>query len=330
MEFGPPTRSMGREPPTDGRARAGLFAADFIAGGVAGVVADSVVHPIDTVKARMQVQARGAPPYNSMLHAFRLIVAGEGVRRGLYAGYGAVLAGTIPTHAIMFATYKLFKRGVEPGVADGALPVMDFGCGAAGEVLALAPYVPAEVVAKRMQVAAVGPARDYRSIAHAFRVIHATEGGVRGLYAGLFSTMLRDVPFTAIQFSLFTSGKDIHYRWTARPELNNFEATVLGFAVGGIGAAATNPADVVKTRLMTQSTGADRQYRGIAHCFQKIFAEEGISGFAKGIVPRVAWVAPASAITLAVYERVSRSLYSSIVPDYLVQETIDSQGEATG
>jgi solute carrier family 25 (mitochondrial S-adenosylmethionine transporter), member 26 len=299
---------MGREPPVPPGGHAWAVTADMIAGGVAGVVADSVVHPIDTVKARMQV-ARGVR-YTSMRHAVRQIVATAGVRRGLYAGYGAVLAGTVPTHAIMFAVYKALKRAAEPGVADSALPAVDFACGAAGEVAALAPYVPAEVVAKRMQVAAVGPARDYRSTRHALRIIYATEG-VRGLYAGLAPTMLRDVPFTAIQFSLFTWGKDLHRRLTGRQTMGDGEVTLLGFVVGAVGAAATNPADVVKTRLMTQASGADRAYRGVLHCFRRIIAEEGMTGLAKGVVPRVTWIAPASAITLAVFERVSRSLNPS-------------------
>lgn len=302
---------MGREPPVADGDGTRALACDLLAGGAAGVVADSLVHPIDTVKARMQVApthgTRGAR-YTSMSHAFRAIAAEEGVRRGLYAGYGAVLAGTAPTHAIMFAAYKYLKRGAEPHVGDTALPVVDFVCGAVGELLALVPYVPAEVVAKRMQVAAVGPARDYTSTPQALRVIYATEG-YRGLYAGLAPTMLRDVPYTAIQFSLFTGGKDLHCRLTGRQELSNTEATVLGFVVGGIGAAATNPADVVKTRLMTQGRGADRAYRGVMHCFTRILQEEGFAGLAKGVMPRIAWTAPASAITLAVYEGVSKRLH---------------------
>lgn len=305
---------MGREPAVPPEKQRWIFASDLVAGGIAGVAADSIIHPIDTVKARMQVahSRPGEPPrYRSLLHGFRRIAAEEGVRRGLYAGYGAVLAGTLPTHAIMFATYKSFKRAAEPHSSDEALPVVDFVCGAAGEVLALAPYVPAEVVAKRMQVATLGPARNYRSTFHALRVIQKTEG-FRGLYTGLTSTMLRDVPFTAIQFSLFTSCKDVHSRWTSRPQLTSVEATGLGFAVGVVAAALTNPADVVKTRLQTQPCGSERKYRGIVHCLQRIVREEGVAGLAKGVGPRIMWVAPGSAITLGVYEAASRSIQQRI------------------
>lgn len=302
---------MGRELPVSDGSEAWVFASDLVAGGVAGVAADTVMHPVDTIKARMQAtRAKGRHPsmQGSMFTIFRRIVVQEGVTRGLYAGFGAVLAGTIPTHAIMFASYKSLKRAAETAIAnDSALPYADFACAAGCELFALAPYVPAEVVAKRMQIAALGSSRNYKSTAHAVRVIHEREG-IRGLYAGLWPTMLRDVPFTAIQFSLFTAGKDLHHRVTNRSSLTNTEATVLGFIVGTIGAAATNPADVVKTRLQTQASGAHGKYKGVLHCFERIFLEEGMAGFARGIVPRMVWVAPASAITLSVYEAVSRSL----------------------
>jgi solute carrier family 25 (mitochondrial S-adenosylmethionine transporter), member 26 len=301
---------MGREAPVLDGDHARTFAADLVAGGIAGVVADSIIHPVDTVKARMQVMRAlpgRSPKYASMADGFRTIARKEGVWRGLYAGYGTVLLGTIPTHGIMFAVYKMLKRSAEPQVDDSSLALVDFAAAAGGEAIALVPYVPAEVVAKRMQIAGLGPARDYRSTSHALRVIHATEG-VRGLYSGLGSTVLRDVPFAAIQLTLFSTGKDMHRRFTGQADLSDMEATGLGFIVGIIGAAATNPADVVKTRLQTQAAGSERKYHGILHCFRRIVAEEGLVGLTRGMVPRIAWVAPGSAITLAVYERVSRSL----------------------
>jgi hypothetical protein len=283
------------------------------------VVADTIIHPIDTVKARMQVMRTlpgSVPKYASMVDGFRKIIRGEGVRRGLYAGYGTVLLGTFPTHGIMFAVYKSLKRTAEPQVADRELTLVDFAAAAGSEAFALIPYVPTEVVAKRMQIAGLGPARDYRSTSHAFRVIRASEG-MRGLYSGLGSTVLRDVPFTAIQLSLFSFGKDALQRATGRPELANSEATGLGFVVGIIGAAATNPADVVKTRLQTQAAGSERKYHGILHCFRRIISEEGLTGLTRGMGPRVAWVAPGSAITLAVYEAASRSLRPAPPPPLL-------------
>eukprot|EP00168_Porphyra_purpurea_P018640 TRINITY_DN7054_c0_g1_i1.p3 TRINITY_DN7054_c0_g1~~TRINITY_DN7054_c0_g1_i1.p3 ORF type:complete len:133 (-),score=53.50 TRINITY_DN7054_c0_g1_i1:314-712(-) len=77
-----------------------------------------------------------------------------------------------------------------------------------GEAIALATYVPTEVIAKRMQVAAVGPGRHYRNALHAFSSIARVEGP-RGLYAGAAATALRDIPFTAVQLALYEAGKSL-------------------------------------------------------------------------------------------------------------------------
>lgn len=298
---------MGREARVEPSEAKWVITGDLIAGGLAGLCCDLVLHPVDTVKCRLQAQ-KGPPfRYRSMIHGFRSIFAQEGIRRGLYAGFGAVLAGSIPTHAIMFATYKSVKRTAEVGAPDAQLPLIDLASGAIGEVCALPTYTPAEVIAKRMQVAALGPARNYRSTVHAARVIHATEG-YSGLFAGLWPTMLRDVPYTALQFSLFTHAKDYYRLLVDRPYLHDAEATGLGFVVGAIAATLTNPFDVVKTRMQIQASGSERMYHSVAHCFRRMITEEGFMSLTRGVVPRVMWVAPGSAITLGVFEAVSRYL----------------------
>lgn len=285
--------------------------ADLVAGAAAGLACDLVLHPVDTVKSRLHVQ-RGPPfKYHSMLHGFRLIAQQEGIRRGLYAGFGAVLTGTIPTHAVMFAGYKAVKRRSEEGIYDEhSLAAVDLASGAFGEVCALPFYVPAEVIAKRMQVATLGPARNYNSTVHAARSIYMTEGA-GGLMSGFWPTMLRDVPYTALQFSLFTMCKDSWKFHFGKRELSNVEATGLGVFVGAIAATATNPFDVIKTRFMTQGTGSERKYYSITQCVRRIIAEEGVAALWRGLLARVLWVGPGSGITLAVYERMSRYLKAS-------------------
>lgn len=286
-----------------------MVAIDAFAGAIAGVCADGLMHPADTLKARLQSQ-RGPPfKYNSTWHAFQTIVAKEGIRRGLYAGFSAVLLGTIPTHAIMFATYKSTQRGVEPKVSDEYVPAVDFAAGAFGELCSLVTYMPAEVVAKRLQVAGAGlglVGRNYNSTFHALRVIHRTEG-VPGLYTGVFSTLLRDVPYTAMQFAMFEKGKRVLSQ-DRQQDISDWEAGVLGLGVGAVAAVLTNPMDVVKTRMQVQMPGTSRQYRNAGHCFTRIVQEEGLAALISGVGPRVLWVAPSSAITLSVYEAVSRHL----------------------
>ncbi|EME31823.1 Probable S-adenosylmethionine carrier 2, chloroplastic [Galdieria sulphuraria] len=282
----------------------GLWAvfSDILAGGVAGFAADSVVHPIDTVKARLQFQQGSNLKYRGMLHAFTTIIKEEGVRKGLYTGVDAVLLGSVPSHAITFGVYHLVKRTTEPRLkSTELLPLVDLAAGALSEVAALSTYVPAEVAAKRMQTAKLGFSREYVSALHAFRMIVRTEG-IRGLYVGFLPTMLRDVPFTSLQFAFFEQVKILWRSFAHRSSLNNTETYVSGSFAGGLAAALTNPFDVVKTRMQTQPVGNDRKYKSLVHCFCQIMKEEGFLAFFKGVVPRVVWIAPASGITLGVFE----------------------------
>lgn len=304
---------MGKEPPlapAPGSER-WTVVSDLIAGAISGICCDAILHPVDTVKSRLHVQQGPPFKYRSMAHGFRLISQQEGIRKGLYAGFGAVLVGTVPTHAVMFAAYKGIKRRAEEDVSEEhKLAAIDLGSGAIGEVCALPFYVPAEVIAKRMQVATLGPARNYNSTAHAAKSILKSEG-YGGLFAGFWPTMLRDVPYTALQFSFFTAAKDRYRAHTSRHQLSDAEATGLGVVVGAVAAILTNPFDVIKTRFMTQSTGSERKYHTILQCLKRLVAEEGASVLMRGVYARVLWVGPGSGITLAVYERCSQYLRSS-------------------
>ncbi|GJQ08610.1 hypothetical protein GpartN1_g401.t1 [Galdieria partita] len=275
--------------------------ADMVSGAVAGFLADLAVHPLDTLKARFQFQHGAQVKYHGIINAFVTVVKEEGVRKGLYAGVGAVLVGSIPSNALTFAVYSSTKRALQTrGNSLEQVVLIDLFAGAAGEIAALATYVPCEVIAKRMQTEAIGYSRQYRSVSDAFRVIIHTEG-IRGLYTGITSTMLRDIPFTSLQFTFFELLKIATRKWNHREHLSHTETLNLGISAGGLAAALTTPFDVIKTRLQTQQVQQPR-YKGILHCMVRISKEEGFRAFFKGMVMRVLWVAPASGITLGIYE----------------------------
>ena len=78
----------------------------LLAGGLGGLIADATVHPLLTVKARMQVAgATGAFNYTSTSHALRSILQSEGVA-GLYKGASAIVWAT-PACGLYFLGYTL-------------------------------------------------------------------------------------------------------------------------------------------------------------------------------------------------------------------------------
>lgn len=174
------------------------------------------------------------------------------------------------------------------------------------EVVVTSLRNPFEVVKQQMQVGL------HPSTRAAVRTIWAAEG-VRGFYAGYGSTIARELPFDAIQFSLY---EWLKRQWRERKggaDLVLWENAVLGSVAGGCAAALTTPLDVVKTRLMTQAGVAEgHRYAGVVDALTRIAREEGMVSLFAGIRPRVAWISLGGAIFIGSFEEISRRLHRTV------------------
>ncbi|CAA7403023.1 unnamed protein product [Spirodela intermedia] len=248
-----------------------------IAGGTAGVVVESALYPIDTIKTRLQAVRGG----------------GKIVWKGLYSGLAGNLAGVLPASAIFVGVYEPMKQKLLKTLPENLSAIAHFTAGAIGGAASSLVRVPTEVVKQRMQT------RQFASAPEAVRLIVAKEG-FKGLYAGYGSFLLRDLPFDAIQFCIYEQLR-IGYKVAAKRDLTDPENAVIGAFAGAITGAITTPLDVIKTRLMVQ--GSENQYRGILDCVQTVIREEGPSALLKGIGPRVLWIGIGGSIFFGVLER---------------------------
>ena len=116
--------------------RSRLAGANFLGGGTASLITQTVVSPVDVVSQRQMIAATRRGP----LEQLRVIWAQEGLR-GLYRGYWASLALVVPASATWWGAYGFyqprvwaaleFASGVRPGARGGAA---GGGGGAAGGV----------------------------------------------------------------------------------------------------------------------------------------------------------------------------------------------------
>ncbi|KAJ3327222.1 hypothetical protein HDU76_012188 [Blyttiomyces sp. JEL0837] len=132
--------------------------------------------------------------------------------------------------------------------------------GAIGDSCASLLYVPSEVVKTRLQLQGRNNNpnsvfnRNYQGSIHAFQAI-LKKRGIRGLYHGWGATLLRDMPFTAIQFAVYENAKSfILHRYCDGDEsrLTTFHDIISGGVAGILSGAVTTPLDVCKTYIMTQ------------------------------------------------------------------------------
>ncbi|KAL7176117.1 hypothetical protein ACSBR2_029644 [Camellia fascicularis] len=253
-----------------------------IAGGAAGVVVETALYPIDTIKTRLQAVRGG----------------GKIILKGLYSGLAGNLAGVLPASAIFVGVYEPTKQKLLKSFPENLSALAHLTAGAVGGAASSIVRVPTEVVKQRMQTGQFASAPD------AIRLIVAKEG-FKGLYAGYGSFLLRDLPFDAIQFCLYEQLR-MGYKLAARRDPNDPETAIIGAFAGAITGAITTPLDVIKTRLMVQGSG--NQYKGIFDCVRTIVREEGPPALLKGIGPRVLWIGIGGSIFFGVLERTKQIL----------------------
>ncbi|KAA0148196.1 hypothetical protein FNF27_03148 [Cafeteria roenbergensis] len=87
-----------------------ILVASLLCGALAGVIAQTITYPGDTLRRRMQTNgANGAPRvYKNTMHCLRATVANEGVA-GLYRGVVTNAVRAIPGAAIQFMSYEALK-----------------------------------------------------------------------------------------------------------------------------------------------------------------------------------------------------------------------------
>lgn len=269
------------------------------AGALAGMAEHMAMFPVDTVKTRMQsyvaVRDFGSA---SMVGATRAIVRAEGPT-ALWRGVGAVALSAGPAHALYFATYEAVRAKLAPkdgGLHSGAAAI----AGAAATVVGDGVMTPLDVVKQRMQLAKRGT---YAGVLSCLRRVYADQG-LSAFFAGYRATLLMNVPFTAVHFSGYEFAKKVIMDWRGSDSTHFSAAShcVAGGVAGGAAAAATNPLDVVKTRLQTQGEVGARRYKGLMDALQSIRVEEGLSGLMRGVRPRVVFHVPAAAVCWTTYE----------------------------
>ncbi|KAK8492435.1 hypothetical protein V6N12_065881 [Hibiscus sabdariffa] len=83
----------------------------IVAGGLAGASFWGSVYPTDVIKSVIQVDDYKNPKYKGSMHAFRSILATEGVK-GLYKGFGPAMARSIPANAACFLAYEVTRSSL--------------------------------------------------------------------------------------------------------------------------------------------------------------------------------------------------------------------------
>lgn len=271
------------------------FIMELIAGGCCGLAVDSFLFPIDTCKTRLQSE-------NGFWKA--------GGFRGVYNGILPVIAASVPIAATFFCVYSSVKNFLPilinllfPNTFDNfGDPITDSDemrffinflinsfAASLGEMCAGLIRVPIEIVKQKRQVSKI----QYRAIdilMHAYK----SEGLVNGIYRGYGVTIMRDIPFSMIQYPLWELLNSLTTRnLMNQHNLKLFVEACDGSVAGAVASAITTPLDVAKTRIqladLEQNAEYTVQHRNPLRILRSLYRQKGIQGIFSGFVPRVVW-----------------------------------------
>jgi hypothetical protein len=234
------------------------FAEVAFSGAIAGgcrAVSRALTYPLDTLKTRQQVSPEKTGAFSFTASDFSRMFS-----KDYFKGVLPAVLSSFPANSAFFSVYYFLLAlsatscfhgsgniGESAQTADALLffERLVFSCIATVPQNAI--KVPAELIKQRAQV------EPNLSLIDLFmEAMSDPKVGIRGLFVGSNAQLLREVPFNAIQMSTFQFFKDNFLGQGADGRL----IAVFGLLSAAFAALLTQPADVIKSRMMVRQPKA--------------------------------------------------------------------------
>uniref|UniRef100_A0A6B2LCV3 Mitochondrial carrier protein n=1 Tax=Arcella intermedia TaxID=1963864 RepID=A0A6B2LCV3_9EUKA len=278
----------------------------MVSGAIAGLVSNSLCHPLDTIKA---------------LYQYCNVFTMANIRRHwraeklrfFFRGYTAVLVTTVPCTALYYVSYEQSKRFLDARDDD---PLKQFSCGVFSQFVASFLFTPRDVIKERLQVQNVEGqmnTKPYSGSLDALKMIY-TEEGLRGLYRGYFQTLSLWSIYGGIYLAVYSKSKSItkkvFYFREGHPLPPPYLLTC-SVTSAAVAAALTNPLDVLKLHYQVQSNKTNFYLLG-----KNLVKKFGAGVWFKGVTARMLWISPRTGLSFTVYELTKEMMEPNKVTSY--------------
>ncbi|XP_004400305.1 PREDICTED: brain mitochondrial carrier protein 1 [Odobenus rosmarus divergens] len=269
----------------------GLNWKPFVYGGLASIVAEFGTFPVDLTKTRLQVQGQSIDvrfkeiKYRGMFHALFRIYKEEGVL-ALYSGIAPALLRQASYGTIKIGIYQSLKRlFVERLEGKKRFLLITEGI-----------WIRMQAQGSLFQGSMIG----------SFIDIYQQEG-TRGLWRGVVPTAQRAAIVVGVELPVYDITKK-HLILSGVMGDTILTHFVSSFTCGLAGALASNPVDVVRTRMMNQRAivGHVDLYKGTLDGILKMWKHEGFFALYKGFWPNWLRLGPWNIIFFITYEQLKR------------------------
>lgn len=253
----------------------------FVAGGIAGATAKTIIAPLDRIKIMFQVSNQPFS-FRGVWQELTRTFHHEGFR-ALFKGNSAQMLRVYPYSGIQLSSFDqysklllaekraLAKLHVSHGaaVSQGSAPSASTGsaghktmqlspherviAGAAAGATSVACTYPLDLMRARLAVQreVAGGDRRYRGLAHAFKSMYA-EHGWHHFYRGMAPTLLGILPYAGISFATYGTLKQLSKDRNGGRDPTHLERLAYGGVSGLAGQSMTYPLDIVRRRMQTE------------------------------------------------------------------------------
>lgn len=291
-------------------------AVETLAGLTAGFISTIVVHPLDIIKTRMQLDTSAHPLLNSSRSVLNDILRNEGPTRiaALYRGLTPNVVGNAAGWGLYFLWYKQGQdlvRVTRGYSHDEQMTSVDYLAASAGAgVLSAVLTNPIWVVKTRMVSTSSATEGAYPSMIAGMSSIWRLEG-VRGYFHGLVPALF-SVSHGALYFLAYENLKKRRKKQYGDYDatLTNTDTTMISAFSKVFAGSTTYPSQVIRARLQKYDPGAKvvSATPGLVKITKDLWKHEGVRGFYKGLLPNLARVVPSTCVTFLVYENTKWAL----------------------
>jgi len=299
----------------------------YLCGGLAAVAAEMVTFPLDTAKTRQQLQGQVGDSkwsnirYRGIVHTLVTIAREEGLT-SIYRGLSPALVRQAVYGTIKFGLYYSSKDVAKRLVRQKESTLVNLCCAVVAGSVSATLATPTDVIKVRMQSGSSHKgAKISWSLLSVGKVIHRQEG-VRGLWRGGLPTAQRAALVAGVQLPVYDASKA---QLLAHGVKDGAGCHLAASFLAGLSACiASNPVDVVRTRMMVQrktarsSLGLPVQssygetmphtyFTSSLRCGLHTVRSEGPLALYKGFFPAFARMGPWNVIFFIVYEKLQNS-----------------------
>lgn len=262
----------GQENPNSKKAGALWYVVKpFVNGGASGMLATSVIQPIDMIKVRIQLGQGSAGEVT------RNMLKNEGIP-AFYKGLSAGLLRQATYTTARLGSFKILTNKAVEANEGKPLPLYQKAvCGLSAGAIGACVGNPADLALIRMQADATLPAAQRRNYANAFHALYriGAEEGLLALWKGAGPTVVRAMGLNMGMLASYDQSVEFFRDSVGLGEA----ATVIGASMvsGFFASACSLPFDYVKTQIQKMQPDGEGKYpySGSVDCALKTIKSGG-------------------------------------------------------